>query len=88
VLLSLPRRNSKRTTSRNRGLPGAVVRRGWGCGASGRFGELGGVSDLASGELDWRVHGRRRWRSSVSFDPGAWCSDPSLQSSVSLVGLS
>jgi hypothetical protein len=59
-----------RTTTRNSGLTGVVARRGRGCGASVRFGELGDVGDLVGNELNWRVHGRRRWRSSVSFNPG------------------
>jgi hypothetical protein len=75
-------------TARNRGLLGAVACRGQGCRASGRFGQLGGVGDLAGDELNWRVHGHRRWRSSVSFNSGAWCSGSSWQSSGSLAGLS
>jgi hypothetical protein len=59
----------------------AYLRRGRGCGASGRFGELGVVGNLVGGELNWWVHGRMRWRSLVSFNPGARCSGPSRQSS-------
>jgi hypothetical protein len=50
--------------------------------------ELGGVGDSADDELNWRVHGHRRRRSSLSFNLGAWCSRPSQQSSGSLAGLS